>query len=98
MVQELMMRLVSTVHMSDGQCSTMGSPYDWGFSCTLDDNHRSIAPYQGNDNNPMMISTGEGQLRNYTARTQQIMLRYKANQGNDEMPHAGLSNTGVICY
>ncbi len=47
----------------------------------------------------MMISTGEGQLRNRTARTQQIMLtQYKANQGNDEMPNAGLSNTGVICY
>ncbi len=46
-----------------------------------------------------MISTGEGQLRNLTARTQQIMLtRCKANQGNDEMPNAGLSYTGVICY
>ncbi len=62
---------------------------------------RHVAPNQGNNNNPMimMISTGEGQLRNRTARTQQIMLtRYKANQGNDEMPNAGLSNTGVICY
>ncbi len=47
----------------------------------------------------MMVSTDEGQLRNRTARTQQIMLtRYKANQGHDEMPHAGLSNTGIICY
>ncbi len=46
-----------------------------------------------------MISTGEGHLRNHTARTQQIMLTgYKANQGNDEIPNAGLSNTGVICY
>ncbi len=45
-----------------------------------------------------MISTGEGQLRNRTVRTQQIMLTgYKANQENSEMPHAGLSNTGVIC-
>ncbi len=101
MAQELMRRPVSTVHMSDGQRSTMGSSYDWGFSCTMDDNHRNVAPNpdQGNNNNPMMISTGEGQLRNRTARTQQIMLtRYKANQGNDEIPHAGLSNTGVVCY
>jgi hypothetical protein len=99
MVQELMRRPVLTVHMSDGQRSTMGSSYDWGFSCTMDDGHRNIAPNQGNNNNPMMISTGEGQLRNCTARTQQIMLtRCKANQGNDEMPNAGLSNTGVICY
>ncbi len=99
MVQELMRRPVSTVHMSDGQHSTMGSSYDWGFSCTMNDDHRKIAPNQGNNNNPMMISTGEGQLRNRTARTHQIMLTcYKANQGNDEMPHAGLSNTGVICY
>jgi ubiquitin C-terminal hydrolase len=46
-----------------------------------------------------MISKGEGQLRNCTARTQQTMLtRYKANQENDEMPNAGLSNTGIICY
>ncbi len=99
MVQELMRRPVSTVHMSGGQRSTMGSSYDWGFSCTMDDDHRNVAPNQGNNNNPMMISTGEGQLRNRTARKQQIMLtRYKANQGNDEMPTAGLSNTGVICY
>ena len=99
MVQELMMRLVSTVHMSDGQCSTMGSSYDWVFLCTMDDDHRNVAPNQGNNNNLMMISTGEGQLRNRTERTQQIMLtQYRANQGNDEMPHAGLSNTGVICY
>ncbi len=99
MVQELMRRLVSTVHMSDGQRSTMGSSYNWGFSCTMDDDHRNVAPNQGNNNNPMVITTGEGQLRNRTARTQQIMLtRYKANQGNDEMPHAGLSNTGIICY
>jgi hypothetical protein len=99
MVQELMRRPVSTVHMSDGQRSTMGSSYDWGFSCTMDDDHRNIAPNQGNNNNPMMISTGEGQLRNRTARTQQIMLtRCKTNQGNDEMPNAGLSNTGIICY
>ncbi len=27
-----------------------------------------------------------------------MLTRYKANQGNDEMPHAGLSNTGGICY
>ncbi len=47
----------------------------------------------------MMISTGEGQLRNRTARKQQIMLtQYKANQGNNEMPNARLSNTGIICY
>jgi hypothetical protein len=99
MVQELMRRPVSTVHMSDGQRSTMQLSYDWDFSCTMDDNHRNIAPNQGNNNNPMMIPTGEGQLRNRTARTQQIMLtRCKANQGNDEMPNAGLSNTGVICY
>ncbi len=99
MVQELMRRPVLTVHMSDGQRSTMGSSYDWGFSCTMDDYHRNVAPNQGNNNNPMMISTGEGQLRNPTARTQQIMLtRYKANQGNDEMPNARLSNTGVIGY
>ncbi len=91
MVQELMRRLVSTVHMSDGQRSTMGSSYDWVFSCTMDDNHRNIAPNQGNNYNPMMISTGEGQLRNRTARTQQIMLTgYKANQGNDEMPKQDL--------
>ncbi len=44
MVQELMRRLVSTVHMSDGQRSTMGSSYNWGFSCTMDDNHRNVAP------------------------------------------------------
>ncbi len=45
-----------------------------------------------------MISTGEGQLRNCTARTQRIMLtQCKANQENNEMPHAGLSNTGIIC-
>ena len=31
MVQELMRRPVLTVHMSDGQRSTMGSSYDWGF-------------------------------------------------------------------
>ncbi len=74
MVQELMRRPVSTVHMSDGQCSTKGSSYDWGFSCTMDDDHRNVAPNQGNSNNPMMISTGEGQLRNRTASTQQIML------------------------
>ena len=74
MVQELMRRPVSTVHMSDRQCSTMGSSYDWGFSCTMDDDHRNVAPNQGNNNNPMMISTGEGQLRNRIARTQQIML------------------------
>jgi hypothetical protein len=60
MVQELMRRTVSTVHMSDGQCCTMVSSYDWGFSCTMDDSHRNIAPNQGNNNNPMMISTGEG--------------------------------------
>ncbi len=84
MVQELMRRLVLTVHMSDGQRSTMGSSYDWVFLCTMDDDHRNVAPNQGNNNNPMMISTGEGQLRNRTARTQQIMLtRCKANQGND---------------
>ncbi len=82
MVQELMRRPVSTVHMSDGQSSTMGSSYDWGFSCTMDDNHRNVAPNQGNNNNPVMISTGEGLLRNCTARTQKIMLtRYKTNQG-----------------
>jgi hypothetical protein len=99
MVQQLMRRPVSTVHLSDGQRSTMGSSYDRGFSCNMDDDHRNIAPNQGNNNNPMMISTGEGQLRNCTARTQQIMLTgYKANQGNDEMPTAGLSNTGIICY
>jgi ubiquitin C-terminal hydrolase len=69
------------------------------FLCTMDEDHRNIAPNQGNNNNPMMISTGEGQLRNRTARTQQIMLtQYKAIQGNDEMPNAGLSNTGAICY
>ncbi len=99
MVQKSMRRPVLTVHMSDGQRSHMGSSYDWGFTCTMDDDHRNVAPNQGNNNNPMMISTGEGQLRNRTARTQQIMLtRCKANQGNDEMPNAGLSNTGVICY
>ncbi len=99
MVQELMRRPVLTVHKSDRQCSTMGSSYDWGFSCTMDDDHRNIAPNQRNNNNPMMISTGEGHLRNRTARTQQIMLtRYKANQGNNEMPNAGLCNTGIICY
>ncbi len=27
-----------------------------------------------------------------------MLTRYKANQGNDEMPNAGLSNIGVICY
>ncbi len=33
------------------------------------------------------------------AKFGQIMLtRYTANQGNNEMPNAGLSNTGVICY
>jgi hypothetical protein len=32
MVQELTRRPVLTVHMSDGQRSTMGSSYDWGFS------------------------------------------------------------------
>ncbi len=31
MVQELMRRPVSTVIMSDGQRSTMGSSYNWGF-------------------------------------------------------------------
>ncbi len=99
LVQELMRRLVSKVHMSDGQRSTMGSSYNWGFSCTMDNDHRNVAPYQGNNNNPMMISTGEGQLRNRTVRTQQIMLtQYKANPENSEMPNAGLSNTGVICY
>jgi hypothetical protein len=74
MVQELMRRPVLTVHMSDGQRSTMGSSYNWGFSCTMDDDHTNVAPNQGNNNNLMMISTGEGQLRNHTARTQQIML------------------------
>ncbi len=65
----------------------------------MDDDHRNVAPNQGNNNNPMMIPTGEGQLRNCTERIQQIMLtRYKANQGNNEMPNAGLSNTGIICY
>jgi hypothetical protein len=99
MVQELMRRPVSTVHMNDRQCSTMGSSYNLGFLCTMDDDHRNVAPNQGNNNNPMMISTGEGQLRNRTARTQQIILtQYKANQGNNEMPNAGLSNTGIICY
>ncbi len=99
MVQEVMRRPVLTVHMSDGQRSTMRSSYDWGFSCTMDDDHRNIAQNQGNNNNPMMISTGEGQLRNSTARTQQMMLtQYKASQENDEMPNAGLSNTSVICY
>ncbi len=99
MVQELMRRPMSTVHMGDRQRSTMGSSYDWGFSCTMDDDHRNVASNQGNNNNPMMISTGEGQLRNRTARTQQIMLTLcKANQGNDEMSNAGISNTGVICY
>jgi hypothetical protein len=44
MVQELMRRPVLTVHMSDGHCSTMGSSYDRGFSCTMDDNHRNVAP------------------------------------------------------
>ncbi len=84
MVQELMRRPVSTVHMSDGQRSTMGLSYDWGFSCTMDDDHKNIAPNQGNNNNPMMISKGEGQLRNRTARTQQIMLtQYKAYQGRN---------------
>ncbi len=58
MVQELMRRPVLTVHMSDGQRSTMGSSYDWGFSCTMDDDHRIVAPNQGNNNNPMMISVG----------------------------------------
>ncbi len=74
MVQELMRRPVLTVHMSDGQRSTMGSSYDWVFSCTMDDDHRNVDPNQGNNNNPMMISTGEGLLRNRTLRTQQIML------------------------
>jgi hypothetical protein len=69
MVQELMRRPVSTLHMSDGQHSTMGSSYNWGFSCTMDDDNRNVAPNQENNNNPMMISTGEGQLRNRTART-----------------------------
>jgi ubiquitin C-terminal hydrolase len=65
----------------------------------MDDDHRNVAPNQGNNNNPMMISTGEGRSRNQTAKTQQIMqTRYKTNQGNDEMPNAGLSNTGVLCY
>jgi ubiquitin C-terminal hydrolase len=27
-----------------------------------------------------------------------MLTGYKAKQGNDEMPNAGLSNTGVICY
>ncbi len=99
MVQELMRRPVLTVHMSDGQRSTMESSYNWGFSCTMDDDNRNVAPNQENNNNPMMISTGEGQLRNRTARTQQIMLiGCKANQGNDEMPNAGLSNTGIILF
>ncbi len=99
MVQELMRRLVSTVHISDGKCSTMRSSYNWGSSCTMDDNHRNVAQNQGNNDKPMMISTGEEQLRNRTARTQQIMLtQYKTHQGNDEMPNAGLSNTGIICY
>ncbi len=75
MVQELMRRPVSKVHMSDGQRSTMGSSYNWGFSCTMDDDHRNVFPNQGNNNNnPMMISTGEGQLRNRTTKTQQIKL------------------------
>ncbi len=74
MVQELMRRPVLTVHMSDRQRSTMGSSYNWGFSYSVDDNHRNLAPNQGNNNNPMMISTGEGQLRILTVRTQQIML------------------------
>ncbi len=49
MVQELMRRPVSTVHVSDRQHSTMGSSYDWGFSCTMDDNHKNVAPNQGNN-------------------------------------------------
>jgi hypothetical protein len=99
MVQELTRRPVSTVHMNDGQRSTMGLSYDWGFSCTMDDDCRNVAPNQGNIINPMRISTGEGQLRNRTAGTQQNKLtQNKANQGNKEMPNAGLSNTGVIRY
>ncbi len=44
MVQELTRRPVSTVHMSDEQRSTMGSSYNIGFSCTMDDDHRNVAP------------------------------------------------------